>query len=171
MQVLKRDRFSLLLKFIHLNDNSGYIQKGDPGHNPLYKIHPFLDPLLANFQAAYVRGHELSLDEAMIGFKERLGFIQYLIMQYILLGIGKDSSLNPTGDVYFYTSPALFSDLHHLGERWNLSPDRLHDGPKTDGQTAGQHAVHDPRRFDGIEIETEPPCPRWSQRHQKAIRH
>ena len=78
MQVLKRDRFSLLLKFIHLNDNSGYIQKGDPGHNPLYKIHPFLDPLLANFQAAYVRGHELSLDEAMIGFKERLGFIQYL---------------------------------------------------------------------------------------------
>ena len=78
MQVLKRDRFSLLLKFIHLNDNSGYIQKGDPGHDPLYKIRPFLDPLLANFQAAYVLGRELSLDEAMIGFKGRLGFIQYL---------------------------------------------------------------------------------------------
>ena len=78
MQVLKRDRFSLLLKFIHLNDNSSYIPKGDPGHDPLYKIHLFLDPLLKNFQAAYVLGREVSLDEAMIGFKGRLGFIQYL---------------------------------------------------------------------------------------------
>ena len=65
--------------------------------------------------------------------------IAYLIMRYILLGIGKDSSLDLTGDVgithavvvklveglegrghhvymdNFYTSPALFSDLHHLG--------------------------------------------------------
>ena len=79
MQVLKRDRFSLLLKFIHLNDNSGNIQKGDPGYDPLYKIHPFLDPCLANFQVAYVLGRELSQDEAMIGFKGRLGFIQYLL--------------------------------------------------------------------------------------------
>ena len=78
MQVLKCDRFSPLLKFIHLNDNSGYIQKGDPGYDPLYKIRPLLGPLLANFQAAYVLGRELSLDEAMIGLKGRLMFIQYL---------------------------------------------------------------------------------------------
>ena len=78
MQVLKRDRFSLLLKFIHLSDNSSYIPKGDPGHDPLYKIRPFLDPLLKNFQATYVLGREESLDEAMIGFKGRLRFIQYL---------------------------------------------------------------------------------------------
>ena len=78
MQVLKRDRFSQLLKFIHLSDNSSYIPKGDPGHDPLYKIRPFLDPLLKNFQAAYVLGREVSLDEAMIGFKGPLGFFQYL---------------------------------------------------------------------------------------------
>ena len=38
----------------------------------------FFDPLLMNFQAAYVLRRDLSLDEAMIGFKGRLGFIQYL---------------------------------------------------------------------------------------------
>ena len=47
--VLKRDRFSLLLRFLHLNDSAHYIPKGQPGHDPLYKIRPFMDSLLVNF--------------------------------------------------------------------------------------------------------------------------
>ena len=76
--VLKRDRFTLLLKFLHLNDNSQYIPKGQPGHDPLYKIRPFMDNLIRNFQHSYIPGRELSLDESMIGFKGRLGFVQYM---------------------------------------------------------------------------------------------
>jgi hypothetical protein len=76
--VLKRDRFSLILKFLHLNDNSSYIPKGQPGHDPLYKLRPLLDPLIANFQASYTLHRELSIDEAMVGFKGRLFFIQDL---------------------------------------------------------------------------------------------
>ncbi|CAI8022082.1 hypothetical protein GBAR_LOCUS12995, partial [Geodia barretti] len=52
-KVLKRDRFSLIMKFLHLNDNSCYIPKGQPGHDRLYKLRPLLDPLIANFQASY----------------------------------------------------------------------------------------------------------------------
>ena len=76
--MLKRDRFSLIMKFLHLNDNSCYIPKGQPGHDPLYKLRPLLDPLIANFQASYTLHRELSVDEAMVGFKGRLFFIQYL---------------------------------------------------------------------------------------------
>lgn len=76
--VLKRDRFTLLLRFFHLNDNSQYIPKGQPGHDPLYKIRPFMDTLIQNFQRTYIPGRELSLDESMIGFKGRLGFVQYM---------------------------------------------------------------------------------------------
>ncbi len=76
--IMKRDRFSLVLKFLHLNDNSHYIPKGQPGHDPLYKIRPFLDKILENFQFCFQLGREVSLDESMIGFKGRLGFIQYM---------------------------------------------------------------------------------------------
>ena len=72
---MKRDRFSLLHRFLHLNDNSQYKKKGEPGHDPLFKLRPFLSPLIANFQMAYMLNREVSVDETMIGFKGRLGFI------------------------------------------------------------------------------------------------
>lgn len=76
--ILKRDRFSLILRFLHLNDSSKYIPKGQPGYDPLYKLRPFMDPLLENFKAAYELGREVAVDESMIGFKGRLYFIQYM---------------------------------------------------------------------------------------------
>ena len=66
------------MKFLHLADNMAYIPKGQPGHDALFKIRPFFEPLIANFQAAYTPNREMSVDEAMIGFKGRLSFIQYL---------------------------------------------------------------------------------------------
>ena len=65
------------MRFLHLNDNSKY-KKGEPGHDPLYKLWPFLTPLIANFQSSYTLHREVSVDESMIGFKGRLGFIQYM---------------------------------------------------------------------------------------------
>ena len=73
---MKRDRFSLLMRFLHLNDSSQY--KGEPGHDPLYKVRPFLTPLVDHFQSSYTLHREVSVDESMIGFKGRLGFIQYM---------------------------------------------------------------------------------------------
>lgn len=76
--IMSRDRFSLLLRFLHLNDSTKYIPKGEPGYDPLYKLRPFVDPLIANFKAAFTLGRELSVDEGMIGFKGRLWFLQYM---------------------------------------------------------------------------------------------
>ena len=49
-----------------------------PGYDPLYKLRPFVDPLIANFQAAFTLGREVSVDEGMIGFKGLLWFVQYM---------------------------------------------------------------------------------------------
>ena len=76
--ILKRDRFSLIMKFLHLNDSTKYIPKGQPGYDALYKLRPFLDPLVSNFKASFTLGREVSVDEAIIGFKGRLWFIQYM---------------------------------------------------------------------------------------------
>ena len=75
---MKRDRFSLIMKFLHLADNEQYVPKGQPGHDPIFKLRFFLEPLIANFQKSYTLHRELSIDEAMVGFKGRLAFIQYL---------------------------------------------------------------------------------------------
>ena len=77
-QVMKRDRFSLILRFLHLNDSSLYKKKGEVGHDPLFKLRPFLKPLLAKFQSSYTLSKEVCVDETMIGFKGRLSFIQYM---------------------------------------------------------------------------------------------
>ena len=76
--ILKRDRFSLIMKFLHLNDSTKYVPKGQPRYDALYKLHPFLDPLIANFKAGFTLGREVSVDEAIIGFKGQLWFIQYI---------------------------------------------------------------------------------------------
>ena len=76
--ILKRDRFSLIMKFLHLNNSTKYVPKGQPGYNALYKLRPFLNPLIANFKAGFTLGQEVSVDEAIIGFKGRLWFIQYM---------------------------------------------------------------------------------------------
>ena len=76
--IMSRDRFSLVMRFLHLNDSTRYIPTGQPGHDPLYKIRPFLMLLLENCKTAYTLRWEISVDKSMIAFKGRLSFIQYL---------------------------------------------------------------------------------------------
>ena len=75
---MSRDRFSLILRFLHLNDSEGYIPKGQPGYDAIYKLRPFLTAMLKQFEEFYTPRKELSLDKSMIGFKGRLSFIQHM---------------------------------------------------------------------------------------------
>ena len=68
---MSRDWFSLLLRFLHLNDSTKYIPKGQPGYDPLYKLRPLVDPLIANFKAAFNLGCEIAVDEEMIGYAKK----------------------------------------------------------------------------------------------------
>jgi len=69
--LLSRDRFLLFLKFLHLADNTKQATKGQPGYDKLFKIRPFMDPLIKTFQM-FVPQQQLSINEAMISFKGRL---------------------------------------------------------------------------------------------------
>ena len=51
--IMSRDQFLLLLKFLHLNNNRRMIPKGQPGHDKIFKIRPFVDSLLKTFQVSY----------------------------------------------------------------------------------------------------------------------
>ena len=44
--VMSWDCFSLILKFLHINDKKGQTQKGEPGYDLLYKISPLITSLI-----------------------------------------------------------------------------------------------------------------------------
>ena len=76
--IMSSRRFELLLKFLHLNDSRKQPARGQPGYDKLYKVRPFLEAVVRNFQANYTLSENLSIDESMVGFKGRLAFLQYM---------------------------------------------------------------------------------------------
>ena len=70
---MTRDRFSLLLRHFHFNDNT-FLDKS----NRLYKIEPLVKMLNENFQLTYSPGADLIVDESLIPFRGRVLFRQYI---------------------------------------------------------------------------------------------
>ncbi len=64
-----------------------YIKKGEPGHDPVYKLRPFLALLIAHFQSSYTLNRDVSAYESMICFKGQLGFVQYMPKKPIKWGM------------------------------------------------------------------------------------
>jgi hypothetical protein len=58
--------------------NSTIIPRGQPGYDKLHKIRPLLDSVNSNSQAQYDLHREVSIDEAMVLFKGRSYFKQYM---------------------------------------------------------------------------------------------
>ena len=115
------DQFSLLLRFFHLNDNTKYIPKGQPGYDPLYKLRPLVDPLIANFKAAFNSGHEVAVDEGMIGFKGQLRFLQYMPNKPTKWGM-KIYSDSVTGYTYNWK---LYTGMNKSVHLKSISPPKM----------------------------------------------
>ena len=64
--------------YLHCNDTQHNPARGQPSHDKLCHIRPILDDVLDKCKNNYNPHKEQSIDEAMIGFKGRLGFKQYL---------------------------------------------------------------------------------------------
>ena len=86
-KAMSRNRFTKIQQYFHLNDSRAELRKGDVGYDRLQKIRPLLSICKDTFRANYNPARELSIDEGMIKFKGRLGFVQYMPMKPTKRGI------------------------------------------------------------------------------------
>ena len=75
-QMIRRDRFLLLLRFLHFTDKSQY-NAADPKGDKLYKLRDVVNMMKYICGKVYAPGKNLSTDESLILFKGRLSFKQY----------------------------------------------------------------------------------------------
>lgn len=68
----------MILRALHLTDSSFQILLGQPGYDALFKVRKLLDLVSPRFFDQYNLHEQVSIDEAMIPFKGRLGFKQYM---------------------------------------------------------------------------------------------
>jgi hypothetical protein len=84
--VMSRNRFQIITRYFHLADPENDPRRDtDPESrkrrcelDPLYKINPWLKPILSNCQKNFVMGQHISIDEGMVAFKGRSKFKQRL---------------------------------------------------------------------------------------------
>ena len=79
--------FFFLLRYLHLVGSRQQKKKGEAGYDPLYKVRPLIDHFSAVFPAYYHAGHELSVDEMMIGTWCQVSFLQYILKKPTKFGI------------------------------------------------------------------------------------
>ena len=85
--VMAKTRFLKITQYIHLSDTSNVPAHGSPGYDTLYKVRPLIDLMSEKCAECYNPGQELSVDEAMIPFKGRLHFRQYMPQKPVKFGI------------------------------------------------------------------------------------
>ena len=74
-------RFKALLSCLHLNDNSNAKKRGEPGYDKLHKTWPMVESIRENCRRYYRLHREVSIDEAMVGFKGHSSMKQYCPMK------------------------------------------------------------------------------------------
>ncbi|PNF14286.1 hypothetical protein B7P43_G07092, partial [Cryptotermes secundus] len=83
--VISRDRFQLICKFLHFNDNTkkdNYL-----GPTRLFKIFPVIQHLNEKFQTLFYPGQNICIDESLTLWKGRLAFKMYLPLKASKFGI------------------------------------------------------------------------------------
>ena len=99
--VMTRNRYQLLLRFLHFNGNDQAPAADSDNAHRLYKIRPVIDHLFEKFKTNYCVNGDISIDESLLLWKGRLIFKQYLPLKISRFGI-KISMLceSMTGYVY-----------------------------------------------------------------------
>lgn len=109
-KIMTRNRFSLLLKFLHFSDNASKPEGDD--RDRLYKIREIYDLLTESFQAAYEPGEHVVIDEGMIRWFGR-GFRTYLPSKRAKYGMKAYKLCDESGYTYkfqLYTGKSELAD-------------------------------------------------------------
>ena len=85
--IMSRNRFQLLLKFLHFNDNAEMPGADDPSPDKLFKVRPLVDHLCEKFGEVCTPSSNISIDESLLLWKGRLAFKQYIPLKRARFGI------------------------------------------------------------------------------------
>ena len=119
-KAMSRNRFAKIQQYFHLNDSHAELRKEDVGYDRLQKFRPLLSICKETFRANFIPARELSIDEGMVKFKGRLGFVQYMPMKPTKRGIKVWMLASPANgythevDVYCGRSDGMTAE-HGLG--------------------------------------------------------
>jgi hypothetical protein len=84
---LKRNRFFLILRFLHFSDNNIEIDKQADNYDRLWKIRTIFDTLNDSYEKYYNPSEHLAVDEIIVKFKGRVIFRQYIPKKHKRFGI------------------------------------------------------------------------------------
>jgi len=146
--VMARNRFELILKFLHAADNTNCKKRGEDGYDPLFRIRELHDRYLTRSQSVYVPERDLSLDEATMLWKGHVSYRVYNPKKPIKFGVkiyevcesvsgyivnwqmytGKTEASQEHGHCYRIVFDLLSDRLRELGYR--LYVDRYYSSPK-----------------------------------------
>ncbi len=85
--IMSRVRFEQLFRFLHLANNANILPSPDPSRDKLFKVRKLLDLVLPKYETEYTLHASVTIDEAMIPFKGRLSFKQYIKNKPVKWGI------------------------------------------------------------------------------------
>ena len=123
-EVISRERFELICKFLHFVDNESFVTYQGP--SKLFKIFPVLCHLNSKFQTLYLPMQNIAIDESLTLWKGRLSFVQYLPLKASKFGI-KTYELCESTTGYLW-SFIVYTGKDTIMESALISPDT----PKTE---------------------------------------
>lgn len=85
--IMTKNRFEKITKYLHVSDNTRNFPRGHPEHDKLHLVRPILDSVNQKCLKNYQPGRDQSIDEAMVAFRGRLSFRQYLPAKPTKFGI------------------------------------------------------------------------------------
>ena len=93
--------YFLINRMLHVNDNATEVPRGEEGFDPWHKVRPVLDRVNDSFKRHYIPSENISIDESMIGMKNRIVFIQYMPnKRHARFGIKKFEQCDSNGYIY-----------------------------------------------------------------------
>ena len=75
--VMPRDRFLVLLTFLHYSDNTNYVARGQDGYDPLYKLGTVYHDVTHLFTTNYYPTMNIAIDEGLVPWRGNIHFRVY----------------------------------------------------------------------------------------------
>ncbi|KAM9299393.1 piggyBac transposable element-derived protein 4-like [Gastrophryne carolinensis] len=102
--IMSRNRYEILLRFLHFNDNTTAIPRGQPGHDRLHKLRPLINSLSERFAEVYTPSQNVSIDKYIPSKRARYGIKFYKLCdsvtgytKFFWIYEGRDTHLDPPG--------------------------------------------------------------------------